>query len=229
VSDIRAQIQKLDPGTVIDLFMFIVTEGSLVYYFHAGKNELAGDIVFNGVTFAAWPLEATGFARASDEIARPRLVVANVLGTISELCRQYGDLVGRQVQRIRTFAKYLDAANFPGGVNASADPTAELPREVYRVNRKSGEGSAVVTFELAPYWDITGVKLPRRVCLKNVCGWQYRSAECTYAGGYVDSSGNATAYQYLDICGKRISDCKARFGNAALPFGGFPGLRRVPR
>ncbi len=40
---------------------------------------------------------------------------------------------------------------------------------------------------------------------------------------YLDANDQVVGSSSLDICGKRLSSCKARFGqNAELPFGGFP-------
>jgi lambda family phage minor tail protein L len=48
------------------------------------------------------------------------------------------NLNGAKVTRIQTLTKYLDSVNFIDG-NPDADPTQELPREVWLVDRKSTE------------------------------------------------------------------------------------------
>ena len=82
----------------------------------------------------------------------------------------------------------------------------------------------MVEFELAASFDLEGVTLPRRQIVQNVCPWRYRGSECGYTGtAYLDANDQAVASSSLDVCGKRLSSCKARFGqNAELPFGGFP-------
>jgi len=136
----------------------------------------------------------------------------------------YQDLVGAKITRKRTLAKYLDAVNFEGGVNPTADPSAEFADDVYYVDRKSRETRDVVEFELAASFDLEGVTLPRRQIVQNVCPWRYRGTECGYTGTvYLDANDQAVGSSSLDVCGKRLSSCKARFGqNAELPFGGFP-------
>lgn len=192
------------------------------------------------------------------------------------------------------------------------DPTAEFPREIYYIDRKSVETRDVVEFELAAAFDLVNVRAPKRQCISNICQWKYKSSECGYdptspaatplrqhyistgygAGRNINSTGqfngtyyiathadvaaagytSGTAYQHylaygiwegraansggafnttyylntytdlntivyfnendvgvssvaLDVCGKRLSSCKIRFGPAAaLPFGSFPGV-----
>jgi lambda family phage minor tail protein L len=109
--------------------------------------------------------------------------------------------------------------------NPTADPTAEFPRDVYYVDRKSGETSELVEFELAASLDLAGVALPRRQIIQNYCPWLYRGAECGYTGtNYFDTNDSPVGSLSLDVCGKRLSSCRARFGQTAeLPYGGFPG------
>ena len=176
---IREDIQKLEPGTLVQLFEIYV--GVDVFRFHAGLNAIGGDVVFGGQTYIRFPIDADGFElKGSGTLPRPRLRVANVTGLVGALVRENNDLVGCKVVRRRTFAKYLDAVNFPGGVNPTADPSAALPTEVYFVDRKSAENAVAVEFELASAMDVHGVRLPRRQVIQNVCTWRYRSAECGY-------------------------------------------------
>lgn len=108
-----------------------------------------------------------------------------------------------------------------------ADPTAEFPLDIFYVERKVSENRAIVEFELAAASDVEGVLLPRRQVIANVCSWTYRSSECSYAGGAVAQADDTpTTNINLDVCGKRVSSCKLRFGALAeLPYGGFPGSR----
>jgi len=129
------------------------------------------------------------------------------------------------VIRHRTMVKYLDAVNFPGGVNPTADPDQFLPDEVYYIFQKSSEDKTSVVFTLASIFDLAGVNLPFRQIIQNVCPWLYRGAECTWIpvpGLYFDANDNPSTLAN-DVCGKRLSSCKARFGAASqLPYGGFP-------
>jgi len=213
--DALVELYEVDASTI----------GGTVYRF--AQNDVYGaPVIWQGNTFSPFPLIASGFERKSNSsLPRPTLSVANVNGIISGICLATNDLIGAKVTRIRTFRKYLDAANF-GGVNPTANPNIELPREVWRVDRRATELRQMVTFELAAPWDVVGVKLPRRVVVQNNCVWAYRSAECGYVGGPVAKlDDTATSNPAEDFCGKRVSSCKLRFGdNAELPFGGFPGV-----
>lgn len=220
---IREDIQKLEPGAIVE--MFDVHVGVDVFRFHSGTNQLGGDLVWQGNEYLRFPIEADGFEwKGSGTLPRPKLRVANVTGLVGALVRENNDLVGCKVVRRRTFARYLDAVNFPGGVNPAADPNAAFPDEVYFIDRKATENAVVLEFELAAAMDVHGVLLPRRQVIQNVCTWRYRSAECGYAGGAVaDINDAATASMAADQCGKRLASCKLRFGDyAELPFGGFP-------
>lgn len=228
---ITSEIQTLTPSAIIELFQIDATNvGGAVYYFHSGKNKLLSDIVWQGQAYTAFPIEASGFEwNGKGQLPRPKVVVSNVLGTITALALAYQDLAGCKFTRIRTLAKYLDAVNFPGGVNASADPTAEFPRDVYYVDRKSNETKDFVEFELSASLDLAGVALPRRQIIQNYCPWAYRGPECGYTGtSYFDTNDNAVGSLALDVCGKRLASCRARFGQyAELPYGGFPAAGLV--
>jgi len=225
---IESDIQKLEPGAIIELFVLDATLlGGAVNRFHAGTNELVSSVVWQANTYQPFPIEALGFDKNSKgTIPRPTLRVANVNGLVGSLIQQFNDLVGAKITRKRTLVKYLDAVNFTGGVNPTADPNEEFPDDIFFVNRKSLENKIAVEFELAAAWDVSGIKLPLRQVVQNVCPWVYRSPECGYAGGPVAKIDDTpTAVSEEDVCGKRLVSCKLRFGEfAVLPFGGFPGV-----
>lgn len=226
---IIVEINSLAPSAVIELFEIDFTPiGGTVVYFHAGTNSLRQPIVWNGQEYQPFPVEVTGFeVTGQGQLPRPKLRVSNYLSSITALILELGgDLVGAKVTRRRTLKKYLDAVNFAGGVNPTADPTAAFPEDIFYVDRKSLENREVVEFELASSLDLAGVRLPRRQVIQNLCAFIYRGGECGYTGtDYFDSNDNAVTEASQDVCGKRVSSCKARFGqNAELPFGGFPGV-----
>ncbi len=217
---------ELGQDAMIELYIVDASAiGDTIYHF--AQNDLYGDsIIWQGETYLPFPIKVAGFERrANSSLPRPTRVVSNVGGVVSALCAATNDLIGARISRIRTFRRYLDAANFTGG-NPTANPNIELPREIWRIDRRATEVRASVTFELAAPWDVVGVKLPRRMVVQNNCIWAYRSAECGYSGGPVATVGDvATSDPDLDACGKRTTSCKFRFGDdAELPFGGFPGV-----
>lgn len=219
---------KLSPGALVELFEVDATAlGDTIYRFHSGKNELKNDVVWQTNTYVAYPIEASGFEiTAGGTFPKPTMKVANITGSITALNKLLNDLVGVKVSRKRTLVKYLDAVNFTGGTNPDADPNQYLPDDVYYVNRKISENRIFAEYELVSAIDLENVKLPRRQYIQNTCLWGYRSSECTYAGSnYWDANDNPVASPASDVCGKKVSSCKLRFGeNAVLPFGGFPGV-----
>jgi lambda family phage minor tail protein L len=224
---INTEIQSLSPSAIVELFELDATSiGGPLVYWHNGVNELGSDVVWQGNTYTRLPVEANGFEKSSNgTIPRPTLRIANVTGVISATARAYDDLIGAQVTRRKTFVKYLDAVNFASG-NPLADPNAAFQDDIWIVDRKASENGIFIEFELAAIFDLAGVKLPRRQFVQNICGWAYRSAECSYSGGAVaDTNDVATTILANDVCGKRLASCALRFGETAvLPFGGFPAV-----
>jgi len=253
-ASLTAALQEIAPGAVIELFQLELNAAQhgidQTYYFHAGVNEVLTDIIWNSQAYQPLPIEAEGFEyNGNGQLPRPKLRASNLLGSITAIIATLPEgLEGAKVTRIRTLKRFLDEENFaPTDVflledgfdllyedgtsiyleptNATADPYAEWPREIYFVDRKSAETRDVVEFELASAFDLAGVRAPKRQCVTR-CQWVYRSAECSYAGtNYYNENDEAVLNASQDVCGKRVDSCKLRFGqNAELPFGGYPGI-----
>jgi lambda family phage minor tail protein L len=186
-------------------------------------------IWWQGYEYTAWPIQADGFAKTSDGAQpAPKLAVGNVDGSISSLCILMDDLVGAKVVRHVTLGQYLDARNFASG-NPTADPSQEFPADVWFIEQKTAETSEVVEFELASALDLQGQMLPRRQIIANLCPFIYRGPYCNYTGAAkFNTSDQPVTDPALDVCGKRLSSCKARFGaTQVLNFGGFPAAALV--
>jgi lambda family phage minor tail protein L len=213
-------LQEVAPGAIIELFelqLNTTQHGTNdIYRFHAGTSlNNNGSIYWDSNEYIPFPIEAEGFEYSGNgQLPRPKIRVSNILSTITAVILTLPDgLEGAKVTRIRTLARYIDAVNFPSGVSPySPDPTAEFPREIYTIDRKTVENRDVVEFELAAAFDLAGVSAPKRKCIANICQWVYKSTECGYTGA-------------LPTCLKTLTDCKAHFGSTAeLPFGSFPGI-----
>lgn len=253
-ASLTSALQEIAPGAVIELFQLELNAAqhgvNQTYYFHAGVNEVLTDIIWNGQAYQALPIQAEGFEyNGNGQLPRPKLRASNLLGTITTILALLPEgLEGAKVTRIRTLRRFLDEENFAPSdaflledgsyllyedgtriflepTNATADPYAEWPREIYFVDRKSAETRDVVEFELASVFDLAGVRAPKRQCVTR-CQWVYRSAECSYTGtNYFDVNDQAVTNASQDVCGKKVSSCEARFGaKAELPYGGYPGI-----
>ena len=224
------ELAKINPSAIIELFELRLDStlhgSSDIYRFHSGSNaDIDGNIVFNGQTYTRIPVKAEGFEYSNTgTLPRPTLSISNLDSTVTTLLLLVNattagnDLGGAEVRRIRTLKKYLDG-------ESTADPNARWPEERWFVDRKAFESRDQVTFELASKFDLAGQKIPKRQVIANVCQWKYRSSECSYTGSnYFDVNGNSVGSLAEDVCGKRVSSCKLRFGDTAeLPFGSFPG------
>ena len=184
-----SEIQKINPSAIIELYVLELSTSlhgsntgiptanneTNIYRFHAGSNLNAnGEIIFNSKVYARFPVQATGFAYQRGKIPRPKLVISNAFGTISALLLAVNqtttgnDLTGSTFTRIRTMAKFIDAANFSGGTKplGTPDPTAEFKRQIYTIDRKSKETREIVEFELSGSIDMAGVRVPKRQCTR---------------------------------------------------------------
>ena len=144
-----SELQKINPSSIIELFSLTLDStlhgSTAVQRFHAGTNKLDNtDIVWQGNTYQKFPCQAEGFEfdGSSGSIPRPSFTISNILGTITALFATVNavtannDLNGAKFTRIRTLARYLDAANFTGGTNpfGTPDTIQELPQEIYFID-----------------------------------------------------------------------------------------------
>ena len=180
-SAIVSNLQNTNPSAIIELFTLQLDNSlhgaTTIYRFHAGSSlKDNGEIVWAGNSYQRFPIKAEGFAFRQGQLPRPTLTVSNALGTITAILLNVNtttagnDLTGATVTRIRTLARFLDAVNFPADINpyGTPDPTAEYPQEIYKIDRKSAENRAVVQFELAASFDLANIRIPLRVCTKEL-------------------------------------------------------------
>lgn len=214
--------QPIDLFTLdISVLLPLGSNDQSIYRFCNWTQTGGADVVYQGHTYTALPLESQGFeSGGSQQLARPTLTLANVGLAITGLVNTYGDLVGATVSRIRTLTCYLDGED-------RADPDAYFGPDIYVVEQRSREDKLVTTWQLAVPFDLEGQTLPARKLLREQCQWIYRDGiGCGYVGtSYFDINDNPVNNAAQDVCGKRLSSCKLRFGaGTRLPFGGFPGL-----
>lgn len=216
-------LQKLEADSLVTFFVLDLTGigGTEVFRFHPGTNELMAPVVWQGVTYEPFPVEAEGFElNVKGTLPRPTLKVSAVTSSLTPYITLYQDFVGASVTRKRTFARYLDGQTY-------ADPGQHYDDELYYVERKVSDDGDTVTFELSSALDLEGVRLPGRTISVNSCPWVYRQGDCPYTGtNYFDIRDLPVLTSDLDVCSKTAAGCKVRFGaRAILPFGGFPAAR----
>ena len=206
------EVQSLSPGAIWEGFVVDASAiaGGSVYRFYEGKSAADTDVVWQTLTYSAFPIKAEGFEiTTKGTLPRPTLTVSNVMGTVGLLVRDLEDLIGAVVTRKRTLVQFLDGQ--PG-----ADPTKEFDDDIYLVERKVTENKEIIVLELASALDVHGLMLPSRIMQATVCGWDDTNICVHSVGG---------------VCDKTIegaSGCKFHWGaTAELPFGGFPGTSRI--
>ena len=244
ISSVFEDLNSFAPDKIIELFEITFSTavaevvGTNKYYFHGGLNEgFTANVVYNSNTYTAVPIKAEGFEQTTQgSIPRPTITIANLNGGITTLLKlvntaQYttnpsqtavfagNDLGNSEVRRITTLKKYLDG-------EPDADVNARFPDEIFLIDRKVSETRDAVQFELVSQMDQQNKKIPKRQCVSNICQWVYRSSECSYTGtSYFNINDESVGSASGDVCGKRLTSCKARFGNTEpLPFGSFPSV-----
>ena len=130
-----SELQKINPSAIIELFelqLIASIHGSdQLYRWHSGSNQNGnGDIVWQGNSYARFPIEAEGFEfTGKGQIPRPTLTVSNVLSTLTTLIQSVNtftpanDLNGAKLTRIRTTADNLDAVNFEPVITTTTSTT----------------------------------------------------------------------------------------------------------
>jgi lambda family phage minor tail protein L len=247
-TDILDEIRKSFPSKIIDLYEAdLNTVGSgftdpryntdgILRIFNDSNTLKSGVnyIVWGGNTYYSIPMDIEGFEWSGGQLPTPKLSISNLDGIATQLNSLYNDLLGLKITRIRTLVKYLDAVNFISGINVTADPLSKYPDEVYYIDRKVMQNNVIVQYDLASSLDISSIKIPRRMVIQNICYWKYKEdSTCgydptLYNNRMFKADGTSTTDPFEDICGKRLSDCKARFNTPGevtniLNYGGFPG------
>ena len=180
LAPVFSDLQSINPSAIIELFVLQLSAAihgsNTIYRFHNGSNlDANGEIVWAGNSYLRFPIKAEGFAFQRGQLPRPTLSISNLslVPSISALLLTVNqttagnDLTGATVTRIRTLAKFIDAANFADGNNPTAYNTAEFPQEIYYIDRKSAENRDVVSWELAAVFDLAGIRVPKRQCTRS--------------------------------------------------------------
>lgn len=229
---IYKEAAKLTQDAIIEMFEIDLQRLELGIFRFTNTSLDGAPVVFNGNEYQPAPIQASGFAwDGAGTMPRPSLSLAAKDLSLLSLVFDADDLVGMPVRRIKTFRKYLDDGTQPGtGVT--------FPVDHFVIERKASQTRHSLSFELSTKLDQQGVKIPRLMVLRDSCvhtyrywtgtKFQYKEVACPYVGDtYFKKNGEPTTEVSEDACGKRISDCKLRFGETAvLPRMAFPGVGR---
>ena len=202
---LNKELFDLSPSSLVSLFEIDCTEilleaglvkaitainlNQAIFRFHNNLKMGQTAIFWQGNRYVLAPIAANGFEiSGSGTLPTPKLsITVNEAGvqeltTLKQRLFEMGDLVGAKVTRIRTFAKFLDAATFGNDVpqGFEPDPNVEMPRDVFYVDRKTFENKNAIEYQLASILDVEGVKLPGRIVLSNRCPARYRGELCWY-------------------------------------------------
>jgi len=233
---IKGQIQKLTSGQLIELYTLdLAPIGQAVTYNFCNGTMDNGDMVeFNNVEYTPLPVESEGWEQTGEgKLPRPTIRVSNVTGVLQASVIANNDLVGCELTRRRTFYQYLDGGSSP-------DPSAQFPVDTYIVDKKTKQNRIMIEWELVASLDIENIEIPRKQAM-GTCTHRYRNyvgsnfvytdVTCPYTTAtYFTDLGASTANPALDNCGRRLRDCKLRYGTIViLPFEGFPNIKRFIR
>lgn len=229
---IATDVQQLEQDAIVQLFELDCRAYDAGILRFTTDSVDGGPALWNGYSYDYIPIEADGFAwQGSGTLPRPKLSITSIEMALLSLVINSNDLIGTPVIRRRTYRKHLDDGTEP-------DPDALFPVDHYVIERKSKQTRTEIQFELSAEMDQQGKKIPARQVLRDACthryrywdGTQYRyeGVTCPYTGESEYSQTGAVTDSGNDKCGKRLSDCKLRFGqHGHLPFYGFPGVARV--
>lgn len=195
-------------------------------------SSVVGPVRYGGVSYTPVPIEISDERTTGQgPIPRPRATIPNIASFASILLGSYRDLLRAKVSRRLVYDRFLDDGSEP-------DATDYYGPDVWYVDRVASHTPEAVTLELASPLDVQGKMLPARACIRSVCTHTYRTwnattgtfipGSCPYAGAsYFQADGSPTGAPSLDDCGRRLSDCNARFPYPTpLPTRAFPGMVR---
>jgi phage-related protein len=184
-----------------------------VYRFTSNINGTR-PLYWQGKAYQPLPIDVEGLESTSDgRLPRPKLRLSNPSGILSSIVASNYDFHACRVTRKRTFAKFIDDANFPENLTTyedvdgsktidrnkdindlnpfggQEDHNAHLPDEVYYIHRKVAENKTVLEFELTSILEVSDAKFPGRTMMSNHCSFRYRQpGTCGYGGCPIENT-----------------------------------------
>ena len=162
------------------------------------NGRLFNQIIWKGKRYLPFPIQTEGYeASTRGTLPKPKISFSNqyqiptyevFFKTIKRSIKSIGDIIGLKVLRRRTFLKYLDAINFKsnGGIinndliQIDPDSLAELPTDIYYIERKIRETKNILEYEMSSILDLENIRLPFRGMYSQSCSFEYRGEGCGY-------------------------------------------------
>jgi len=219
-TNIASDVQNLAVGNIVTLYeldLEAIGSATILYFTHSINNDYT-PVFFNAREYTPIHMQTSGWqVTGTETLPRPKMVVSNVLLTFASYINTFDDLVGARLTRRRTLEKYLDG-------KPEANPNAEFAPDIYKIRSLPQKTKMMAEFELTPYMDYEGIKVPKRQILRDYCRQTYRKYNTdTSAFDYTKSTCPYTSiYKYTrlgiyttdnlqDSCGKELGDCEMRY------------------
>lgn len=181
---------EIDISTQLENLNIPFSQDETIFRFHNNTKLVNTDIVYKDEHYILCPIEASGFEYTSQgSLPTPllRITVSDIgislLALLKNKIKYIGDLTGCKVTRRRTFAKFLSNENFNANNIPSdrfIDELAEMPPDIWFINRKSNENKILIEYELNSVLDLQNIQLPHRPMYANRCPFDYRGVGCFY-------------------------------------------------
>lgn len=211
---VATEAMSLEPSQILEFYLIYYAwpeDQNSVLALTPTIRNLSNRIIWQGQQFISFPMETSGFeVKGDNSLPRPRIKVANIDYSISKYLKVHNNLIGAKVVRKRTFARFLDDINFPGGENpyfqvgtssSDASSTSHLPDQTYYINRRITETKDLVELELSTVFELDNTFLPNRNVYAKYCTWVYRGCGCLYQGVPVKTANDE---DFEDSAGNRV-------------------------
>ncbi|RKH20212.1 phage minor tail protein L [Corallococcus sp. CA047B] len=181
------------------------------------------------MAYQHWAVQAKGFDKSGmGRLPRPTLALANVACTIGAMARDFNDLQGARVLRKRTFVRYLDAVNFPGGANPTASLLDAFTDDEFVVDQKTTENKHITEFSLAAWCELNGVRIPLRVITQMRAGSTGARAAATLGPRRRSWTTRPRPALRRTAAGNASRAASFAPGDGGAPVRGLPGGRAHP-
>jgi lambda family phage minor tail protein L len=217
-------------GSIVTLYQIdTAIYGGGVIYLSPSCLENRTNIVFNGNTYTAFPIDAQGFEIESGKAPRPTFVVSNLQALLIGGINEYRGLQNCKFTRIRVRRNELD--------DITPTITDEFVNyDTFYINQITSQTSVAIEFELITAMELANRQQFPKNQMVNYCNHIYRRWDadtssfviasvhpCPYTGTQYFDEFNEVTTQALDRCSKTVGGCEARF-KTAVPFNGFPNF-----